>query len=132
MFYKTFLFGALMLASGAAMAANSSYVEACADMQQQANSKITRSKAVKACQCIESRQDSDLEKIQAMDNPTQAQIRKVMEDTARYCIKKAGIANSGKTSSKKPSSSSDESESESKPTIRPGGTVGGIPIRGIR
>lgn len=131
MLKKAVLLCAMMLISGNVLAANSDYVNACADMQQQANSKITRSQAVKVCQCVESRQEKDLEKIQAMNNPTQAQIKKVMEDTARYCIKKAGISsNTGKTSSA--SNEDDSSQSESSTTTKPGGKIGGIPIRGIR
>lgn len=129
MFKNTLLLCAGLFISGAAFAANSGYVEACADMQQQANSKITRSQAVKVCQCIESRHEKDVEKLQSMDNPTQAKVQKVMEDTAKYCIKKAGITgSSGKTRS----ASTNDDDTESSATPRAGSKVGGITIRGIR
>ena len=129
MFKNTLLLCAGLFISGAAFAANSGYVEACADMQQQANSKITRSQAVKVCQCIESRHEKDVEKLQSMDNPTQAKVQKVMQDTANYCIKKAGISGSG---GKTGSASSSSNDTESSTTPRTGGKVGGISIRGVR
>lgn len=130
MFKNTLLLCVGLFISGAAFAANSGYVEACADMQQQANSKITRSQAVKVCQCIESRHEKDVEKLQSMDNPTQAKVQKVMEETARYCIKKAGITGSGGKTSSASTSGSDDVESSSTP--KTGGKVGGITIRGVR
>ncbi len=130
MFKNTLLLCAGLFISGAAFAANSGYVEACADMQQQANSKITRSQAVKVCQCIESRHEKDVEKIQSMDNPTQAKVQKVMTDTANYCIKKAGISASGSKTGSASTNGSSQSEGSAMP--KTGSKVGGITIRGIR
>ncbi|WP_159564375.1 hypothetical protein [Budvicia diplopodorum] len=117
----------------------SDYINACADFQQQqANNQITRKQAITLCECTEERNEKDLEKMQAMNNPTQAQVKKILEDSARYCVNKAGITKKGNataTSKTKKSKNVDDDEDyndePASSSPQTGTRVNGIPIRGI-
>ncbi|GKX52821.1 hypothetical protein [Budvicia aquatica] len=115
-----------------ALSASSDYVNSCADFQQQqSNNQITRKQAITLCQCTEERNEKDLEKLQAMNNPTQAQVKKLLEDSARYCLKKAGISQKGSATPKaKPSNNTDD-EDDDQP-MPSSSSSNGIKIRGIR
>lgn len=121
-----------LLFSYPALSANSDYINSCADFQQQqSNNQITRKQAITLCQCTEERNEKDLEKLQAMNNPTQAQVKKLLEDSARYCLKKAGITAKGNATlkAKQPKNTDEDDDDEPMPSSS---SSNGIKIRGIR